>query len=608
MIQTLSPDVARKIAAGEVIDRPNAIVRELLDNAVDSGADKIVLEIEDGGIKRIRAVDNGCGMDKDDLQRCARPHTTSKIHTAEDLLSLTTLGFRGEALASIAAVSRLTITSGGWRMRASLTEDHLLEQVQPVQGTIVESRELFENFPARRQFLKRPASEMVLCRTTFIEKSLPRPDLAFRLSIDGTVRLDLPAGQTQTQRFVQAAGFPERESFFNELNGKGSDFSFKLVIGEPTVSRNDKKHIYIFINGRRITDYALTQAIEYGCQGYFPNGTHPAAALFVSIDPSKVDFNIHPAKREVRFQDISELHHQVSTTVRNYFHNYTVKAVADIAAETQPLLERAEPLTISQEQDRYNAAASPDIPASDAGFSRFSASDSDTTGGTDLRSRFFSPSSAPRPAAEYPGYKITRTPAATAPLSSLVSQAAQTASSGFRYIGTALGTFLLAEKNNVLYIIDQHAAHERILYDRIMSSQGHRQKLLVPYIIETESAADDAYLESIAQELDEIGFSSENRGNGRWEFTSVPERWKGSELDLSRGLLDNRLEPGSIMSVLSAMTACKAAVKDGDVLDAGTAEEIARKALELPEPHCPHGRPVFTAISREQLFALVKRT
>ena len=184
-VRTLNPEVARKIAAGEVIDRPNAIVRELLDNAVDAGATNITVEITGGGIDRIRIIDNGNGMTRDDLQNCARPHATSKISSEVDLMNLSTLGFRGEALASIAAVARLSIQSGSYKMRASITEDHIIEAAAEIKGTIVQSEGLFENFPARRQFLKRPATEGIMCRNTFIEKALARPYIAFRFVSDG---------------------------------------------------------------------------------------------------------------------------------------------------------------------------------------------------------------------------------------------------------------------------------------------------------------------------------------------------------------------------------------------------------------------------------------
>lgn len=170
-VRTLNPEVARKIAAGEVIDRPNAIVRELLDNAIDSGATSITVEILGGGIDSIRVIDNGSGMTKEDLQNCAHPHATSKISTEVDLMNLSTLGFRGEALASIASVARLSIKSGTWKMRASITEDHILEPIAEIKGTIVQAEGLFENFPARRMFLKRPSTEALMCKNTFLEKS-----------------------------------------------------------------------------------------------------------------------------------------------------------------------------------------------------------------------------------------------------------------------------------------------------------------------------------------------------------------------------------------------------------------------------------------------------
>ena len=251
-VKTLNAEVARKIAAGEVIDRPNAIVRELMDNAIDSGATSITVEIAGGGIDRIRIIDNGCGMTKEDLQTCARPHATSKIATETDLMNLTTLGFRGEALASIAAVSRLSIQSGGWKMRASVTEDHIIEPVAETQGTIVQSEGLFENFPARRVFLKRPATEGVMCKGTFIEKALARPDIAFRLIIDGQTKMDLPGNQSQKERFISANSYTEAPALFYTVSNKSQQltegeplWSFNVIIGEPAVSRSSKKEIVV---------------------------------------------------------------------------------------------------------------------------------------------------------------------------------------------------------------------------------------------------------------------------------------------------------------------------------------------------------------------------
>ncbi len=624
-VRQLSAEVARKIAAGEVIDRPNAIVRELLDNAVDSGATRITVEIDGGGIEKIRIIDNGCGMSKEDLQLCAHPHATSKITTETDLLHLTTLGFRGEALSSMAAVGRLQITSGGWRMNASVTEDHLLSPVTPVEGTIVQMEGLFENFPARRVFLKRPASEALMCRATFIEKVLPRPDIAFSLFIDGEEKINLPAGQSLIERFVQCCNLAENEQLFYELRSSSHDkadsWSYTLIIGEPSVTRNNRKDIFIYVNGRKISEYPLVQAIEYGCQGYFPNGMHPVACLFMTMEPSLVDFNIHPAKREARFKDTAKLHHDVSSTVRSFFKQYTVKNIVEGCDEDAP---QNASFAFSDGTEFVAEPRMPDF-ARQSTTSRYlspqrsSASYSSVSrGGGDMRSSFFGNAGSQYEKAVIKDFSQG--------MDEILSPRAQNTASveghdtkpnylpddyeadgSFHFVGSTLGTFLIAEKDDVLYIIDQHAAHERYLYNKIMEDEGEKQSLLVPYTIQTNSAADDAFLEELQPALEAAGFTGRQVECGLWEFSTVPVRWKGTEEDLAHDLLDKRINPHDMINAAAASTACRSAVMDGTVLDSKTAAWIAEEALKLPDPHCPHGRPVYTSITRRQLFTLVKR-
>lgn len=619
-VRTLNPEVARKIAAGEVIDRPNAIVRELMDNAIDAGATSITVEISGGGIDRIRIIDNGNGMTRDDLENCARPHATSKITTEVDLMNLSTLGFRGEALASIAAVSRLSIQSGGYKMRASLTEDHLIEPAAELVGTIVQSEGLFENFPARRQFLKRPATEGIMCRNTFIEKALARPDIAFRFVSDGETKIDLPAGQSLKDRFVGANSYSEAPELFYEFaqssGGENPEWSFTVVIGEPAVSRSNKKEIFIYANGRRIQEYSLVQAVEYGGQGFFPNGTYPVAAVFAQVRPDLIDFNIHPAKREARFSDISALHHGLSSTIRSFFHQYTYSNFAeDKPADqarnqefnfepevpTAPLSSSTAPTTSSFSDSVYEKHIS------------YKPSETKSESLSDFRSKFLGiKSNGVSPRSEH---------AASFSTKSLAEQALSVAQNSdspsvsepqpkVRYIGPCLGTFLLAEKNNSLYIVDQHAVHERILFDRLMNSQGDagRQPLLIPYKIKTESKSQDNQLEKLKAELNRIGFETEHVSDGYWEIKTIPERWTGTEYDLRTLLFVKQVEPAQIIRSIAAMTACKAAVKDGYVLDDITASRLVEQAFTLEDPHCPHGRPIYTVISREKLFELVKRT
>ena len=635
-IKILNAEVARKIAAGEVIDRPNATLRELLDNAVDSGATQIDVEIFGGGIERIRVADNGCGMSKENLLAAAHPHATSKISTESDLLNLSTLGFRGEALASIAAVSRLTIASGEYKMRCSVTEDHILEPSQNVSGTIVTSENLFENFPARRQFLKRPASETKMCRSTFLEKALPRTDIAFRLSVDGEIRSDLSAGQTLAKRFVSALEIRQSADLFYELKGNtpNGEWNFKIVIGDPSVSRADRKDIFIYVNGRRISEYSLLQAIEYGAQGCFPNGTHPVAALFVEMRPDLVDFNIHPAKREARFKDLSSLHHGVSSTLREFFRAYTIKTMKE--QYSAPLLDETIPQVsadFSEKKNFHGGAPRSDSAQISRSFfenakseaknifpqktippvsqkippapkNSFGASYVNHTSSRPHFLKVAEPNARENPAVPKP--KERESPAQER--QSIFFPKADASAYEFRYIGRALGTFILIEKNSALYAIDQHAAHERFLFDKIMNGKNETQKLLIPLKIALDSDEDERQMEALAPQLFECGFSCEKISECEWQFTTLNSLWKGDAHELKKMLFERGTEPREIIRKIAAMTACKAAVKDGYILDDAAAEGLAKKALDLPDPHCPHGRPVYTVITREKLFGLVKRT
>ena len=641
-VKKLDAEVARKIAAGEVIDRPNAIVRELMDNSIDSGAKTITVEISGGGIEKIRIVDDGCGMTKEDLQNCARPHATSKISSEIDLLNLTTLGFRGEALSSIAAVSRLSIISGGWKMRASITEDHILEPQANITGTIVQSEGLFENFPARRQFLKRPSTEALMCKNTFIEKTLAHPEIAFRFIQDGEIKIDLPQNQSLKERFVMANGLLQYEELFFEISKKSSfssencEWSFDVIIGEPAVSRPSKKDIEIFANGRKIQEYSLVQAVEYGCQGFFPNGTYPVAGVFIQIRPDLIDFNIHPAKKEARFYDISDLHHGLSSTIKDFFKKYTY---ANFSEDKSPDEIRSQDFFDIYSDNIENQTGTKNTYAS----IHYKTSETNNAQLSDFRSKYLGIKSQNSQNQSQNSY-LSRTKLYDIAQQALDAQNPQSDelnqnlekkeydsndfqnqfSSGetfeqnqqikieekIKFIGTCLGTFLLAEKNNCLYIIDQHAAHERILFDRLMNNQNENanQQLLIPYKIRTESKTQDLQLEKLQSRLSLIGFEIQKIEDGYWEVSSIPERWTGSEFDLKQALFVKHVEPEEIIRSIAAMTACKAAVKDGYILDSITAEKLVKQAFTLEDPHCPHGRPIYTVISREKLFELVKRT
>ena len=619
-VKALNQETARKIAAGEVIDHPAAVIRELLDNAIDAGSSKVQVEILGGGIERIRVTDNGCGMSREDLAICTDTHTTSKIATAEDLLSLHSLGFRGEALSSIKAVSDLEITStrsgpAAWKWQ--------LGKIFPARlnaGTVVQVENLFENFPARKQFLKRAAAETALCRTVFLDKALPHYTIEMRFSTDGELRFLLPSAQSLRERCLAAFSFKEPETLFFEIEGNGEHFSFRIVLGSPDVVRSDKRAIMVFVNGRRITEFGLTQAIDYGGEGYFPNGGHPVAFLFLTVAPSRVDFNIHPAKKEARFQDYSAIHHAVSSAVGSFYRQHTVANL--LKEKYDPGLTR--PFGFQHGESDGNLKQQSGV-QSEYGNRQ----DGYGSAFRQIASTAAVPYSAgghiiPPPAAmgtsfadeawESLSYAAAGaslnhgTASATSGTAPHIQNPPDIPSADFKLLGQVAGTFIAVEKNDVLYLIDQHAAHERIIFEQLQHNIGGVQELLIPYRIITSSEEDDAFIRKHRELLCEAGFALADEGAGVWQVTAVPARWTGTERDLIRDITGVRKNAGNILYQILASAACRAACKDHAILDPVTQQRIAAQAFELPEPICPHGRPIWIVLTREELFKRVKRT
>jgi DNA mismatch repair protein MutL len=343
-VHILREEVSRKIAAGEVIDRPLAVVRELLDNALDAGARSVEVYLEGGGLERIRVVDDGQGMSREDLELATLRHATSKIEQEDDLAKVMTLGFRGEALASIAACARLTLTSlaagGGSAYRLSIEGGRrlALEPATGVPGTTVDVAQLFFNLPARKRFLKSVAAESLGCRQAFLEKALPHPSVGFRLFVDGELRLFLPA-QGARERVAAAVGLDLQH--LHAAEGKTTGARALVVAGRPELARRDRKFLHLYVNRRRIADYSLLQAAEYAFSQYVPGGSHPVAFLFLEVDPALVDFNIHPAKKEARFRNLAELRQLVIGTLRGLLADFALRAGS--AAPTKPAGEPAAP-------------------------------------------------------------------------------------------------------------------------------------------------------------------------------------------------------------------------------------------------------------------------
>jgi DNA mismatch repair protein MutL len=543
-IRILRDEVSRKIAAGEVIDRPFSIVRELLDNAIDSGAKAIDVHIEAGGLGRVRVVDDGAGMDREDLALCWKPHATSKIETEDDLLRVSSLGFRGEALSSIAVCSRLVIVSsqGGeepaHRLEVQGGQGGAPQPCQGRKGTVVDVAELFFNYPARKKFLRSASAESGLCRSIFIDRAIAFPAVAFRLYTDGDLKASLPVSPLSERialaysQFLDARGLVEGAE-------EGNGFRVRVVAGRPDLRRRDRKLLQCFVNGRRVSEFSLLQAAEYGFAGFIPGGWYPVAFIFVEIDPDLIDFNIHPAKKEVRFRNLPDFH----------------KAV--VSAVKRSVVPEGEPPIV--------------IPARKAGIE-------------------FAPQSQRAFSLDLPS-----SPEGLPPSSS----------TGIRFLGQVFGVFLVFELPGRLLVIDQHAAHERVIFERLMARSPVLQEMLFPLVFDVSFEEEERLL-GVLRDLEDLGIRIRRSGALTFEVTAISAELRPLPeerlIELIRGVGGDEWKYS-----LRASAACRLAIKEGDRVDPVTAQELCARALELPVPRCPHGRPIWHELSRESLLRLVDR-
>lgn len=571
-IRILPPETSRRIAAGEVIDRPASALRELLDNAIDAEAHDISVSIAQGGIEEMTVSDDGCGMSKEDLALSIKEHATSKIYEPDDILRAKTLGFRGEALASIAAVARLEIatrlraSSEGWRLSSSPLLEPTIDLFPCKEGTRVSVRGLFESFPARRQFLKRPQSEAFLCRATFVERALAHPEITFRWRSSNDTQVITPS--SPKERIVQC--YPELSHIpLFDASFKSEEVQVHIVYADISSYRKDRKFLQVFVNRRRVPEWGLVSLLEYEFGKYLPGGAHAIAFLFLEIEPSLADFNIHPAKKEVRLKHPAEVRSVVHTLLSN-------ELTARYRGAPQPL-ERHAPMyedVLSASEARPCAVEEPSgCWKGDAPFHSPSQSAGAQARGTQLPPDFW-------------------------------QKVKQGQLSSPRYIGKGPGPFLLFEMGDTLFILDQHAAHERILYDRIKAKRGESQPLLVPYVLEPQE--NEHYLRESSQILEYVGYRIA-RESETWVVNAVPAIAASKALEALVEWLSEPSPDATPIDAIAASLSCKAAIKDGDILDQASAERLIAEALALPEPRCPHGRPIFIAIPREKLYAMFGR-
>ncbi len=573
-IRELPPQLVNEIAAGEVVERPASVVKELVENAIDAGASRISVSLFGGGIERIEVADDGVGIPFGELPLALAPHATSKIRESEDLGRIRTLGFRGEAIASIAAVSRFRLRS---RPREQTEAGEIEVQAGTASpprpaagplGTLVVVEQLFLNTPARRKFLKSPAAETARAAEVVRSLAIARPELAIRLEIDGRTSLDLPAGGEMRRRVVEVLG---RETEGNLLEVDATEGGVRVAgfVGRPEIAKGSGRSTRIVLNGRAIHDRLILHAIREGFRGCLPGDRHPVAVLHLGIDPEQVDVNVHPAKTEVRFRNGPLVHAAVRHAVR----------AAILAAEGTPTLETF-PATGRRGESPVQPSTAP---------LRFGG---DGPGGRLL--------SLP-PRGETRGFDYG---AAAAAIASADPPAAAEAVP--RAVLQAGGTFLVAADEDGLLIVDKHALHERLEFERLRQriAEGplERQALLSPLLVEVGGAGVEAF-ESLAPLLSRIGLEAAPAGSQRIAIAAVPSLFASRRVDAAaflREVLDGAVaaaaasDEESLLESILSMMACKASVRAGESLSGVEAASLLDRAAEVDlAGRCPHGRPTM---------------
>jgi len=600
-IKRLDPLVAQRIAAGEVIERPASVMRELLDNALDANSTSITASVVEGGLEEITVIDDGDGIAEEDLPLLCESHATSKVSSLDDLYQLKTMGFRGEALYSIAAVSKITISSsykGADAASIAIDNGQKGDVIPggPDRGTKVTVESLFKEIPARRQFLKRPSTEATMCKNILLEKSLAFPKRSFKFYTDGKLRLDLPA-TTKKERVLDALSTSQNiiPSEMLELNETAARFSLYAVSSSPAIFRSDRSHIKIYINDRPIEDFALVQAVTYGYGELLPGGSFPYCYLFITVDPTLVDFNIHPTKREAKLRNKAEIHHQIVSMIATQVKRTLPRLINEIQ---ENLTESEETLFSSPNHSGFSPKPQYHAPhTQNFGSSSHEKGYSYSTQGKPSDPLWFQKAKE----------ALQENKMETSRKSEEVDiWAEQTQEEGFTYLGQAFNLFLLAQKGDDLFLVDQHAAHERILFDRVRLRQ-EVQPLMIPVEFEVERDV-DTYLQEMVDVYLNLGIKLERKEALEWQLLAIPAMYKSIEKEVVAFIQGHAGDAKEIEKGLYAIVACHAAIKSGDTIDRTTAIELLKKVFALEEPTCPHGRTFVVRLNKDDLSKAVGRT
>ncbi|MFI4898251.1 MAG: DNA mismatch repair endonuclease MutL [Phycisphaerales bacterium JB059] len=645
-IQKLAPLLVNQIAAGEVIERPASVVKELVENSIDAGSTRISIDLERGGIELIRIADDGCGIPPEELPLALAPHATSKIRQADDLDRIATKGFRGEALASIASIARMSILSRphdadeAFVIEASGDEQGEPRPASRPPGTTIEARNLFFNTPARRKFLRTPQTEQTRCMEWIRNLAMAHPRIAFTVTSDGRKVLDLAPDQSPRTRVLEIIG-RELDSQLIEVGIDEFDDARGIalwgLVGLPTIARATARAQHVFLSGRAIKDKTIQHALREAYRGLIEPGRHPTAVLMIEMSPEGVDVNVHPAKLEVRFRDQSMVHQAVLHAVRDALraHDLTPSAAerspglgnaGGAGSETAILAphERgAAHAPASIEPKRFAEVFTRDIPASTGGHLSYDA----IRGAVDARAE----EGGTHPTSATGSSPVAQPAPPVAPAAPHAEPVAIRKASKVLQIHRS---YLVTEDESGIVLIDQHALHERVMFEkllaRVTSPEGEpialeTQRLLTPAVVPAAPAAVEL-LDALRPLLERLGIDADPLGPASVAVHSFPSLLFSRNVDpvdFMGDLLERvereglpgmgKGEPGiadseaALHEVLDMM-ACKAAIKAGDALsDDELSELIALRERVERSGSCPHGRATTVRLTIEELEKLFDR-
>lgn len=608
-IAILNQETIDKIAAGEVVERPCSVVKELVENAIDAGSTAITVEIKEGGISFIRITDNGCGIERDQVAVAFYRHSTSKIRSAEDLLTVKSLGFRGEALSSISAVARVELITKtydeltGTRYVIEGSKELSNEEIGAPDGTTFIVKDLFYNVPARRKFLKTAQTEGSYISDMVEKLALSHPDISFKFINNNQTKLHTSGNGNRKDIIYHIFG-REISSSLLEVKHECEYFKVEGFIGKPVITRGNRNYENYFINGRYVKSNILSRAIEEAYKSFLMQHQYPFTVLYFTFF-SELDVNVHPTKMELRFDNNNEIYVELCDTIYAILSHKEM--IPEVPVDSTPAPKRIvheykEPIPEPFEKRRINEVR---------------AAESRSVYGQSVTSAVTEPATkAPETSAAYePAQVVTGTQQTLGDYDKVFLT--ESSKKQFSIIGQLFKTYWLIEFEDKLYIIDQHAAHEKVLYEKTMARLANKDftsQRISPPIVMTLDARESEMLEKYRSQIEQFGYEVEHFGGKEYMISAIPDNLFHIDMkDLFIEMLDDfsnatgRQTPDIITEKVASMS-CKAAVKGNDKLTLCEINELIDELLSLDNPYnCPHGRPTIISMSKYEIEKKFKR-